>query len=724
LVTVQVNPQSSEQGMSRHSPKLARPSIRVSIFAVLVAAAVQAVILLVNAGDGSALDLARLVTASLAAAGTAMVVLRLLSFAVEPPTSRLLALLQYSVGLVPALWVMLIVAYPAATTPGSALGVALTIIAVVCAVTGIVTVVANARSRWQEASRARLILVKTLADTSRLNFLLEAAESERFASYREVIRNQVSRPLIELHERATASGEQSLADDIDGFQAAVMRPLAHLLHPVSVRVGLIPAVAALGRSFSLSASAMITSLDAQGTLLDKNVRLQVFRWVRNLSPRGTTVSLVLTIDEDHLRIVASGVQQSRDLDPIQQVAGLAVRKADSEGTLQLQAPMIGAEVHIEGSAAGPPEALPRMHGNRWLLLTRPPIMDVYLVVLAGLVTMPFTLAILRNAQTPELVLTAFLSVVVPVMLAIPLTRIKVATGTRVGAMTALAMWLGLGIAAGLANALAVSLIAPDALTPVLTATRLIGGVVRYSLIGLLILIARGYTAQALTDAISLRVRLSAAEADRASVLASADETDRILSETLHRTVQGRLSAISLLLRLGRRSEAMHEFGVLCSKTLPILEERLLSDASRNRIEVSPWPRDDLGLVVDDRIDWQQLDERAPWIVPKFRLVIEECMINARRHGRCSEMTIDVVEGLHGLTLHCEDNGCGVDAQAPKGLGSRLFDEICADHLGGWSLQRRGDRTIFVLSVQLEVPSGKDGTSEVSPSGFASRPLAP
>ncbi len=710
--------------MSGDSPQLARPSIRMSIIEVLVAAAAQAVISLATEGDGSALEIARLVTAGLAAAVTAAVVLRLLSFAVEPPTSRLLALSQYSVGLVPALWVMLIVAHPSAPTPGSGRGAALTVLAVIGVVTGIVVVAANAQSRWQEASRARVILVRSLADTSRLNVLLAAAERERFTSYREVIRNQVSRPLIELHERAGHSGEQALADEIDGFQAAVMRPLAHLLHPVSVRVGLIPAVAALGRSFSLSATPMITSLDAQGNLLDKNVRLQVFRWVRNLSPRGATVSLVLTIDEDHLRIAASGVQQSRDLDPIQQVAGLAVRMAKSEGALELLAPMIGTEVHVEGNSAGPPQALARLQGNRWLLLTRPPIMDVYLVLLAGIVTMPFTLAILRNAQTAELVITAFLSVVVPVMLAIPLTRIKVATGTRGGAMTAVAMWLGLGIGAGLANALAVSIIAPDALTPVLTTTRLIGGVVRYSLIGLLILIARGYTAQALTDAISLKVRLGAADADRASVLASADETDRFLSETLHRTVQGRLSAISLLLRLGRRSEAMHEFGVLCSQTLPMLEERLLSDAIRDRVEVSSWPRGDLGFVVDDRIDWQELDERAPWIVPKFRLVIEECVINARRHGRGSEMTIDVVQGPQRLTLHCEDNGFGVDDQAPKGLGSRLFDEICADHHGEWSLHRSGDRTMFVLSVRFAPPVAKDATLEVSPAGFASRPTAP
>ncbi|MFZ4486339.1 MAG: hypothetical protein ACOYO9_07095 [Candidatus Nanopelagicales bacterium] len=710
--------------MSGKSPNLARPSIVVSIFFVLVAAALQAVISIVTEGDGSDLGLARLAIAGLAAAGTAMVVLRLLSFAVEPPTSRLLAWLQYGVGLIPALWVMLIVAHPGAPTPGSGAGATLTIIAVLGVVTGIVVVAANAKSRWQEASRARVTLVRTLADTSQLNILLSAAERERFASYREVIRNQVSQPLIELHDRATHSADQALADDIDGFQAAVMRPLAHLLHPVSVRVGLIPAVASLGRSFSLSASPMIASLDAQGNLLDKNVRLQVFRWVRNLSPRGATVSLVLTIDADHLRIAASGVQQARELDPIQQVAGLAVRKATSEGALELLAPMIGTEVQVESNSAGRSEALPRLQGNRWLLLTRPPTMDVYLVLLAGLVTMPFTLAILRSAQTAELVLTAFLSVVVPVMLAIPLTRIKVATGTRTGAMTVLAMWLGLGIAAGLANALAVSIIAPDVLTPILATTRLVGGVVRYSLIGVLILIARGYTAQALTDAISLKVRLSAAEADRASVLASADETDRFLSETLHRTVQGRLSAISLLLRLGRRSEAMHEFGVLCSQTLPTLEERLLSDASRNRTEVTSWRPGDVDFVVDDRIDWQQLDNRAPSIVPKFRLVIEECIINARRHGHGSEMTIHVVEGQHRLTLHCEDNGFGVDAQAPKGLGSRLFDEICADHLGEWSLQRSGERTMFVLSVQLAPPGGNEATLKVSPSGFAARPPAP
>lgn len=690
--------QRSRRAESFPSKRVSRPSITWSAVAALVMALAWAVTLAHGEGGAAALDVVGYCLAGLVAAATAVVVLQLLATAIDPPGSWVTLAFQYCVGLVPAMWVMLTLTSAVVGEVGEPPPPALVVIATIGVVTGIAAVAANAWRRWREASRGRTTLARTLAGTSRLNALLASAEGERFSGYRDVIRNQVSGPLASLQAAAGPTPNAMLADSIDAFQSGVMRPLAHLLHPVSVRVGLLPAVAALGRAFSVVAPSEIVERDAQGELLDKNVRLQVFRWVRHLAPSGSAVSIRLSTEDDHLLVSALGVRQARNLDPIQKVAGLTLTTGDE--ALTLSAPLRGAVERIQSEEAEAPQPLPRVPWNVWLLLTRPPVIDVRLVLLVGLVTMPFSFAILRNAEGTGRIITAILSVVVPVTLALPLTRVRVVPGTKRGTVTAIGLWLALGVAGGLMNVGIVNIVAPESVTELLIPVRVTGGVLRYSLIGLLILAARGLTAQAVSDSIALRVRLEAANADRAAVLAKADETDRFLSETLHRTVQGRLSAISLLLRLDRRQEAIAELNTLCRETLPGLEERLRSDAHASVGTHLPHSKTDHGLRIDDRVDWLLLERRAPWIIPALQRVIDECAVNARRHGGSRSMLVEITEASDRLTLRCEDDGRGLPARMTKGLGSKLFDEICADLEGEWSLSRRGGATCFALSLRV------------------------
>jgi len=102
--------------------------------------------------------------------------------------------------------------------------------------------------------------------------------------------------------------------------------------------------------------------------------------------------------------------------------------------------------------------------------------------------------------------------------------------------------------------------------------------------------------------------------------------------------------------------------------------------------------------VDDAIDWAALTESAPLLAPVIRLVIEECAINARRHGGGSVMAVAMSDNVGRLTLTCEDNGEGPPGELTRGLGSKLFDEICAEYQGEWSLARFGDVTRFSMSV--------------------------
>lgn len=656
--------------------------------------------------EAGAVVVAGSILAGICAAGVAVLVLHLLSLAIEPATRRLQLVAQYCTGIAPGLWVLVLLSDEGALYPRGSVGPALPLLAVVGVLAGIVAVAANAHDRSREANVARATLEDALATTSRLNLLLADAERERFASYRDVIKNQVSGPLAATRSWAAQLPDESLADWIDHFQATVMRPLAHLVHPVSVRVGLIPAIAALGRSFAVNVSPELTDLDSRGELLDKNVRLQVFRWVRHLSANdepqsadfGMPVVISLSVLDDHLHLGARGVRRSRELDPIQKVAGLALLPITDDDEVLLAAPLIGTAASTALHHGVPREHRPRVLRNKWLLLTRPPVMDVRLVLLVGIVTLPFSFAILRTADTPARFLTAFLSVFVPVALSTPLTRVRVAPGTPRGTFTAIGLWLMLGLAAGLTNIAIVSFITPESVTGLTVPVRLAGGILRYSCVGLLIVTARGLSAQATSDAIALRVRLGAANADRAGVLDKADETDRFLSETLHRTVQGRLAAISLLLRLSRREEAMDELGTLCEVTLPSVEERLLADAQGSGAWSPIMSPGALGIRVDDSIDWAALTESAPSLAPIMRLVIEECAINARRHGGGSTMVVAMNDEAGRLTLTCEDNGQGPPGELSRGLGSKLFDEICAEHQGEWSLARHSGVTRFSMSV--------------------------
>ena len=704
--TETVRASASEPALIEGGAHIRRPSLRWTATGIVALASIARLVLGTRNGGVTVVEVAGSVLMGICAAGVAVLVLRLLSLVIEPATRRMQLAVQYCTGIAPGLWVLVLLGDEGALNPSGSAGPALGILAVVGVLAGIGAVAANARERSREANVARATLEDVLATTSRLNLLLAEAERERFTGYRNVINNQVSRPLAATRAWAAQMPDESLADWIDHFQATVMRPLAHLLHPVSVRVGLIPAIAALGRSFAVTASPELTDLDSRGELLDKNVRLQVFRWVRHLSANdepqsrdsGMPVEIRLSVLDDHLHLAARGVRWSRELDPIQKVAGLTLLSVSDDDEVLLAAPLIGTAASIDLHHGVPREHRPRVLRNKWLLLTRPPVMDVRLVLLVGIVTLPFSFAILRNADTPARFLTAVLSVFVPVALSIPLTRVGVTPGTPRGTFTAIGLWLMLGLASGLTNIAIVSFITPESVTGLTVPVRLAGGVLRYSCVGLLIVTARGLSAQATSDAIALRVRLAAANANRAGVLDMADETDRFLSETLHRTVQGRLAAISLLLRLSRRDEAMNELGTLCEVTLPSLEERLLTDAQADGALSPILSPGALGIRVDDSIDWAALTESAPSLAPIMRLVIEECAINARRHGGGSTMVVAMNDEAGRITLTCEDNGQGPPAELTRGLGSKLFDEICAEHKGDWSLARHGGVTRFSMSV--------------------------
>ena len=347
---------ASKQALIAGAAHIRRPTLRWTATAtgIVALAAIAGLVLGTRNGGATDVTVPGSLLAGVCAAGVAVLVLHLLSLVIEPATRRLQLIVQYCPGIAPALWVLVLLGTEGGLSLKVTSGVMPILLASFGVLAGIVAVAANASDRSREANVAKVNLEDSLTTTSRLNLLLADAERERFASYEDVIRNRVSRPLAATRAWAAQMPNESLADWIDHFQATVMRPLAHLLHPVSVRVGLIPAIAALGPSFAVTASTELTDLDSRGELLDKNVRLQVFRWVRHLSAHDdvdhdarTSVVISLSVRDDHLHLAAHGVLWSRDLDPIQKVAGLTLLPVSADGELLLAAPLIGTAAFVD-----------------------------------------------------------------------------------------------------------------------------------------------------------------------------------------------------------------------------------------------------------------------------------------------------------------------------------------------------------------------------------------
>lgn len=147
------------------------------------------------------------------------------------------------------------------------------------------------------------------------------------------------------------------------------------------------------------------------------------------------------------------------------------------------------------------------------------------------------------------------------------------------------------------------------------------------------------------------------------------------AEAPHRTVQGRVTAIALLLRLDRRKEAERELDTLTRGTLPELEAKqgewmqVEVAESEHAIEVS-------GLQVIDDIDWSAIRSQDEVLTARLRRAVDEIAINARRHGHATTLDVTLFRNETHLVVSCADNGEGPSATLSRGLGSAILDDVC------------------------------------------------
>lgn len=608
--------------------------------------------------------------------------------------------LQVAVAVATPLWLYVAIlewwgseVFPSLTSLQTALGYLSMVI-------GIVWVITGTFGAWRRASNARNQMADSVRVQEQFNELLARAEKERFTEYRTVIASRVVGSLDRVMQSWNDSTNGVLASQLENMTDKVMRPLAHQLHPVTLRVGLIPSIRSLGSSYRLDVKSNVTSLDESGQLFDPAVTPQVFRWVRNLIPEGTHVTITIECDGDDVVFSAIGVAIGRDLDPIQRVAGLR-REQVAPGQCRLIAPRAGttpAEIILE--TAHPKKHSPISIGG-WGMWTFPPAVSVPLVLYIGIISAPITSVVRRDQGGVEVLWITILGVVIPALFAWPLSRINVKQGTRQGALVVLALWLGLAVFSVTAINAVIAFFAPVYSTVPGNILRLVGALSRYAIAGPSFAVTRGFILQTKQDEKVLQERKAETKRNRVDLLSMADDTDRFLAETLHRTVQGRIAAIALLLRLDRRSEAEQEMELLTQHTLPKLEAKLGEWVHVDLIRESDGSFVIPGLEIIDNSDWQTLIAQDPALAERLRSVVHESAVNARRHGHGSVMNVNLARSGSQLVLTCSDNGSGLNPDSIPGLGSALLDEVSSVYSGSWTLERESGQTV----MRMEMPAG-------------------
>lgn len=538
-----------------------------------------------------------------------------------------------------------------------------------------------------------VILQDRLSLARSTNATLEVAESSLRAESRRVLAEQVAQPLGDIVRRGGTLSDAELADEVDDFIASRLRPMAHVLHPVSVRLGLMPAMRSLDPMSTISATPTVERMDSDGALLDDGVRLQVYRWMRESLPAagGSSAALVVRGRELEVSIHPS---TDRTLDAVQLVAGLRRVRAGV-----IAAPLRGQVAEWVDMEADPlADAPPRRERYRLReLLTVPLPHRLLLVVLLSLGAAPLQFVVYQWAATPTAIASSLGLAVAPILTAFILGRLPPPQPSVAGAWRVVGEWCLISVAAVLGIAVPATIFGlfPEGFVEwLLMAFRMS---YRYLLPGLAVVASYGLVTVARRRLDLANAALAQERQRRVEILAESQKLDRDVAEALHRTVQGRLAAAVVMLRLGSREDAWTQIVGMATVEVPELLGRLGGQTAATSLVVDPPPG--LSVVQIGSIDLESA------MLEDARSVLGEIAANARRHGQASSLVIHVEQGPSGWRLVCQDDGVGPAEGASPGLGSRLLDETVARYGGSWSMQRveHGCRVVIELPATVTVP---------------------
>lgn len=533
----------------------------------------------------------------------------------------------------------------------------------------------------------------------RTNEMIEAAEQDLRAESLRMFEAHVARPLRRIVRDGPALDDSALADRLDGFLDAHLRPMAHVLHPVSVRLGIISAMRSLNPEVSVDATPMVERMDADGVLLDEDVRLQLYRWIRAGLPARGESRAALVLRGRHLEVSLHPVT-STPVDAVQAAAGMRLL-----GPALVSVPLRGqvAEISVSDAHQVVPPAKPARYQLRDLM-TVPLPRRILLVILLSLGSAPLQFVVYRWSPSPGTILASLVCAIAPIVVAALLTLLPPAKQTVAGAWRVLGEWLAISAASALGFAVvatAFTVLPPGAHEWGLILFRMS---YRYAVPGLLVTLSYGLVVEAGRRLARAQQALRSEEERRLAILGESRQLDRDVAEALHRNVQGRLAAAVIMLRLGQREDAWAQVIDMASVEVPWLLERM-GESRANRLLLPDPP---LGLTAI------QLDD-VPSDQATFDLLaraVGEIAINARRHGGASTLVISVSADQAGWRVVCEDDGSGMQKPMIPGLGSRLLDDTVTALGGTWRFEESRSGCRVVLDVPTPAGSVDRSTGPV------------
>lgn len=532
----------------------------------------------------------------------------------------------------------------------------------------------------------RLLLVR------RTNELIEAAELDVRAESLRLFASQVARPLRRIVREGPELSSSELADRLDAFIEERLRPMAHVLHPVSVRLGLIPAMRSLNPDVTLDATATVERMDADGALLDDEVRLQLYRWIRAGLPSQGASRAALVIRGRDLQVSLHPVE-SGSVDAVQAAAGLRVI-GPGVVSVPLRGQVAEAIIPTEAPASAPLRSA--RYRLRDLLTVRLPS-RLLLVALLSIGSAPLQFVVYRWTPSVGTLLASAACALLPIAMAALLNLMPPAEESIAGSWRVLGEWFAIAAAAALGLVLVATAYGLLPMDPREWALILFRMCYRYAVPGLLVTLSYGLVVQSRRRLARAQEALTAEEERRVAILAESRQLDRDVAEALHRNVQGRLAAAVIMLRLGQRDEAWTQVMEMASVEVPWLLERM-GESHVDRVLVTDPP---LGLTVI-QVDDVPLGQ-APFAL--LSRAVGEIAVNARRHGGASTLVISVVVDEDRCRVLCEDDGVGMGESAVPGLGSRLLDETTAALDGSWTIDALETGCRVTLDVPLRAPSG-------------------
>lgn len=549
--------------------------------------------------------------------------------------------------------------------------------------------VATAYTRF---SYLHVVADEQLARNRRINDLLQQAEVGLQQESFTRVRDEVGEPLARLEDRAVSMSDAAIGTDLQQFMDSSLRPLAHELHPVTVRLGLVSAIRSLDPDLTIRVDPAVLRMDADGQLLDENVRLQTYRWLRESIAATPHPVVQFTLGNRSLSLALHPSSQALPLDPVQRAAGLT---GPTPGTIHI--PLRGQVPHfyVDASTPAPRSRLGADLFREAVTTPLPRRQLLVLLMLAGAIPTQFLVAL--AVVTPATIAASLAWVIIPLILTQVFVSLPAPPRTWVGATMVIAEWVLISVAVGATYAFLVTLSGDIGTAGALGAD--IGrGLIRFAIPGLALTISYGYAtaAQSLLDDASAQV--DAEWQRRSEILETAAEMEREVAEGLHRTVQGRVAASIVLLNVGQRTEALsyiHDLNVI---VIPRLLQRLTSPAARaHAITADVPPSMAISLI-------HGVPDLPTDLISDLQRVVGEAAVNARRHGQATAFAIDITLAGDVVTIACCDDGRSQCEDGPAGLGSRVMDQVCERWGGSWHRQRTDHGCTLTLTCLTASPA--------------------